>query len=120
LVGAVSYRGKKERKIIEMVKACLMDINGLGTKDYLNIIPLRSYDCLIGMDCLDLHHVVLYCYNKAFTYLDKEGNLKTIQSIPRVVTIKEFPALQLKKIYMKRCQVFAVHMEESPKGKVPM
>jgi hypothetical protein len=36
-----------------------MDMNGLRTKANLNIIPLGSYDCLIGMDCLDEHHVVL-------------------------------------------------------------
>jgi hypothetical protein len=51
-------------KINEMVKACLMEMNGLRTKADLNIIPLGSYDCLIGMDWLDQHHVVLDCYNK--------------------------------------------------------
>jgi hypothetical protein len=84
----------------------------------LNIIPLGSYDFLIGMDWLDQHHVVLDCYNKPFTFLDEEGNLRTIQGIPRVVTIKEVSALQLKKSYRKGCQVFAVHMEEAPKDKV--
>jgi hypothetical protein len=51
--------------------------------------------------------------------LDEEGNLRTIKCIPRVVTIREVSPLQLKKIYRKGCQVFATHMEEAPKGKVP-
>jgi hypothetical protein len=41
-----------------------MDMNGLSTRENLNIIPLGSYDFLIGMDWLDQHHVVLDCYNK--------------------------------------------------------
>jgi hypothetical protein len=68
---------------------------------------LGSYDCLIGMDWLDQHHVVLDYYNKAFTCLDEEGNLRAVQGIPRVVTIREVSTLQLKKSYRKGCQVFA-------------
>jgi hypothetical protein len=108
-----------KRKINEMVKASPMEMNGLHTKVDLNIIPLGSYDFLIGMDWLDEHHVVLECYNKAFTCFDEEGNLRKIQGIPRVVTIREVSALQLKKGYRKGCQVFALHMEKEPKDKVP-
>jgi hypothetical protein len=37
----------------------------------------------------------------------------------RVVTIRKVSSLQLKKIYRKGCQVFAMHMEEAPMDKVP-
>jgi hypothetical protein len=47
-----------------------MEMNGLHTKVDLNIILLGSYDFLISMDWLDENHVVLDCYNKAFTCLD--------------------------------------------------
>jgi hypothetical protein len=87
-----------KRRINEMVKACPMEINGLCTKDDLNIIPLGSYDCLIGMYWLDENHVVLDCY-KTFTCLDEEGNLISIQGITKVVTIREVSSLQLKKNY---------------------
>jgi hypothetical protein len=50
--------------------------------------------------------------------LDEEGNFRTIQGIPRVVTIREILVLQLKKIFGKGCQIFAAHMEEYPKDKV--
>jgi hypothetical protein len=66
-----SATGEK-RKINEMVKTYLMDMNGLCTKTYLNIIPLGSYDFLISMDWLDEHHVFMDCYNKAFTCLDEQ------------------------------------------------
>jgi hypothetical protein len=36
-----------------------------------------------------------------------------------VVTIREISALQLKKCYRKGCQIFAAHLAETPKDKVP-
>jgi hypothetical protein len=49
----VQLATEAKRKINEMFKACPVDMNGLDTRVDLNIIPLGSYDCLIGMDCLD-------------------------------------------------------------------
>jgi hypothetical protein len=45
--------------------------------------------------------------------------IKKVQGIPRAVTIKEISAMQLKKCYRKGCQIFAAHMEEASKDKVP-
>jgi hypothetical protein len=90
-----------ESKIIEMVNACPMEMNGLRTKFDLNIIPLGSYDCLISMYWLNQYHVVIDYYNKEFTCLDEAGNLRTVQGIPRAVTIREVSSLQLKKNYRK-------------------
>jgi predicted aspartyl protease len=42
-----------KRKVNEMVKSCLMDMNGLNTRDIFEHLALGSYDCLIGMDWLD-------------------------------------------------------------------
>jgi hypothetical protein len=84
--GQIATRDK--RRITELVKDFSMDMNGLSTKAYLNIIPLGSYDFLIGMDWLNMHHVILDFYNKAFTCLDEEVNLRIVQGIMRVVTIR--------------------------------
>jgi hypothetical protein len=59
-----------------MVKECPMEMNGLPTKVDFNIIPLGSYDFLIGMEWLDQHHFILDYYNKEFTCLDEVGNLR--------------------------------------------
>jgi hypothetical protein len=109
-----------KRNINEMIKECPMNMNGMNISADLDIIPLGSYDCLIGMDWLDQNHVVLDCYNKAFICLDEEGNLRTIKGIPRVVTVREISALQLKKRYRKGFQIFSVQLEETPKDKVPI
>jgi hypothetical protein len=81
-----------EKKVNEMVKSCLIDMNGLNTKADLNILPLGSYDCLIGMDWLEQHHTLLECHKKEFTCLDEEGKLRKAQGIPRAVTIREISA----------------------------
>jgi hypothetical protein len=107
------------RKVNEMVKSCLIDMNGLNTKADLNIFPLGSYECLIGMDWLDQHHTLLDCHKKVFTCLDEEGKLRKVQGIPRAVTIREILALQLKKCYRKGCQIIAAHLAETPRDKVP-
>jgi predicted aspartyl protease len=62
-----------KRKINELVKYCLIDMNRINTKKYVNIIPLGSYDCLIGMDWLEKNHFVLDFYHKTITCLDEEG-----------------------------------------------
>jgi hypothetical protein len=53
-----------KRKFVELVKSFPVDMNGLSTKANLHILPLGSYDCLIGIDWLDQHHVVLDFHNK--------------------------------------------------------
>jgi hypothetical protein len=42
-----------KRKVTELIKSYSIDMNGLGMKAELNVLPLGSYDCLIGMDWLD-------------------------------------------------------------------
>ena len=77
-----------KRKVVELAKSYPVGMNGLSTKADLNILSLGSYDCLIGMDWLDQHHVILECHNKAFTCLDEEGNRRAIQGISRAVTFR--------------------------------
>jgi hypothetical protein len=67
-----------KRKVNEMVNSCLMDMNGLNTREDLNVLPLGSYEFPIGMDWLDQHHAILDYHNKEFTCLDEEGNLRKV------------------------------------------
>jgi hypothetical protein len=77
-----------KRRINELIKDCPMDMNGLRTKVDLKIIPLGSYNCLMGINLLDKHHVFLEGYSKVFTYLYEEGNWRTVQVLPREILIK--------------------------------
>jgi hypothetical protein len=93
-------------------------MNGLNTKVDVNIIPLGSYDCLIGVDWLEKHHVGLDCYNKTITCLDEEGKQGKIQGILRAVVVRDLSTMQLKKCFRKGCHIFAAHMEDATKDKV--
>jgi hypothetical protein len=62
-----------KRRIHDMVRSCSISLNGVNTSIDLNMIPLGSYDILIGMDWLEKHHFVLDFHNKTFTCLDGNG-----------------------------------------------
>jgi hypothetical protein len=48
----VKLATRAKRKVVDLVKSCPMDMNGISTKAYVNILPLGSYYYLICMDCL--------------------------------------------------------------------
>jgi hypothetical protein len=60
----VKLATREKRKFNEMVNSCLMDMNGLSTREDLNIFPLGSYEFLIGMDWLDKNHAILVLRTK--------------------------------------------------------
>ena len=55
----------------------------------MNILPLGSYDLLIGMDWLEKHRVMPNYYDKTFTCMDDNGNTINVKGIPRKVTIRD-------------------------------
>ena len=67
------------------MKKCYFNMNGLKTHADLNILPLRYYDLLIGMDWLEKHRVILNGYDKTFSCLDDDTII--VKGIPRKVTI---------------------------------
>ena len=55
-----------KRKVSEVVEKFPFVMDGLVTYADLNVLPLGSYDVLIGMDWLESDRVKLDCYNKTF------------------------------------------------------
>ena len=86
-----------KRKVIDFVKYCTLFINQFETSVKLNVLPLGSYDVLIGMYWLEHHRVVLNCFDKTFTCLNNEGETVTVKGIPRKTSIKQIFSLQLKR-----------------------
>jgi predicted aspartyl protease len=101
-----------KRRIHDMVISCSISLNGVNTSIDINIIPLGSYDILIGMDWLEKHHVVLDFHNKTFTCLDGNGKQNTVKGVPRPISIREISTLQLKLCFRKGCQLYAAHVED--------
>ena len=74
----------------------------------LNVLPLGSYNILIGMDQLEQHRVILNCYDKTFTCINNEKKSISVKGIPRKTTIRQISALQLKRVVRKGCKAYAV------------
>jgi hypothetical protein len=108
-----------KRRIHDMVRSHSISLNGMNTSMDLNIIPLGSYDVMIGMDWLEKHHAVLDCHNKTFTCLDGNGKHNTLKGVPRPISIREISALQLERCFRKGCQLYATHVEEPDNTKGP-
>jgi predicted aspartyl protease len=109
-----------KRRIHDMVRSCSISINGVNTSVDLNIIPLGSYDIMIGMDWLEKHHVVLDCHKKTFTCLDGNGKQSTVKGFPKPISIKNISALQLKICFRKGFPLYVVHVEELDNTKGPI
>ena len=62
------------------------------------------------MDWLEKHQVILNCFQKDFTYLNKEEEIIIVTRIPRKIYVRQILALQMKRAVRKGCKVFAVHI----------
>jgi hypothetical protein len=76
-------------------------MDGIETKIDLNVLHLRSYDLIIGMEWLEKYVVVVNCKNKTFDCLDELGKRKTIKGIPRSVSLR------------KGWEIYIVHINEN-------
>ena len=74
------------------------------------MLPLGSYDIIIGMDWLEKHHVIFNYFQNNFTCLNKEGEIITIIGVPRKIYVRQISALQMKKDVRKGCKFFVVHI----------
>ena len=76
----------------------------------VNILPLGSYDMLIGMDWIEKNRIMSNCYDKTFTCIYDTVNTIKVKGIPRKVMIREISSLQMKISMCKGCKVFAVYV----------
>ena len=79
----------------------------------MNVLPLGSCDVLIEMDWLESQMVNLDYYINTFACMDEEGNPIVVRGIPKVISVRQIPAMQLKKFCRKGCRVYAAHVFET-------
>ena len=72
------------------------------------MLPLGSYDMLIGMDSLEQHGVVLNCFDKTFTCINSDGKLINVKGNPRKTSVRQISTLQLKRDVRKGCKYFSI------------
>ena len=98
----------EKRKVNCYVKECALEMSDFTTTVKLNVLPLGSYDLLIGMDWLEQHRVVLNCFDKTFTCVNNNEPPVTVKGVPRKTVIRQISALQLKRAVRKGCKAYAV------------
>jgi hypothetical protein len=108
-----------KRKVTEVIPACQFIMNGLPTRATLNMLPLGSYDLLIGMDWLASHKTKLDCYNKTLECEDGEGRRITLQGIQNPVSVRQISSLQVKKYCRKGCPLYAIQVLNSVENNKP-
>jgi hypothetical protein len=108
-----------KRKVTEVIPACQFIMSGFPTQANLNILPLGSYDLLIGMDWLAAHKTKLDCYNKTLECENEEGRRVTLQGIQNPVSVRQISTLQVKKYCRKGCPLYAIQVLNSVENDKP-
>jgi hypothetical protein len=62
-----------KRKVAKVIPSFQFIMDGFPAQETLNILPLGSYDLLIGMDCLVSYKTKLDCYHKNLECVNQEG-----------------------------------------------
>ena len=101
-----------KRKVTSFVKNCAVIMDQFETFLKLNVLPLDSYDIRIDMYWLEQHGVILNCYDKTFTCINKDGKKISVKGIPRKTTVRQISALQLKRAVRKGCKAYAVTIND--------
>jgi hypothetical protein len=83
------------------------------------MLPLGSYDLLIGMDWLATHKAKLDYYNKTLECEDEEWRKITLQGNQKPVSVRQISTLQVKKCYRKGCPLYAIHVLNSVEDNKP-
>eukprot|EP00253_Pinus_taeda_P020616 PITA_20616 len=99
-----------KRRVGAKIKDCSFTIAGQPVMADLNVLPLGSYDILIGMDWLEKHWSLVDCKTKIIYFKDSLGNKKEMQGIKRLVQVRPITANQLAKCVRKGCQIYAVQV----------
>jgi hypothetical protein len=102
-----------KRKVVEVIPTFQFIMDGLPTQATLNILPLGSYDPLIGMDWLVAYKTKLDCYHKNSECINGEGRKITLWGIEKHVSVRQISTLQMKKYCIKGCPLYAIHVLET-------
>eukprot|EP00253_Pinus_taeda_P022443 PITA_22443 len=97
-------------RVTAKIKDCSLTIAGESVVVDLNVLPLGSYDVLIGMDWLERHWSLVDCKTKVIYYKYQNGHRKEMQGIQRPVQIRPITTTQLEKCIRKGCQMYAIQV----------
>eukprot|EP00253_Pinus_taeda_P012199 PITA_12199 len=99
-----------KRQVSAKISNCSFSIVGQPITADLNVLPLGSYDILIGMDWLEKHWSLVNCKTKTIYYKDDLGQQQELQGIKHPVQIRPITASQLAKCLRKKCQIYTIQV----------
>jgi len=67
-----------KKRVHHWLRYCAYDLNGMPTIAHLNVLPLGSYNILLGMDWLYLHRTKVDDYDKAIECVDDNGEPRVL------------------------------------------
>jgi hypothetical protein len=105
--------------VVEAIPACQLMLGKFPTQATLNVLPLGSYDLLIGMDWLTAHKAKLDCYHKTLEFVSIERKRITLQGIRKPVSVRQISSLQMRKYCRKGCPLYAIQVLETIEGAKP-
>ena len=89
----VQLETRTKRRETNFISECELSLDDQNTKLNMNILPLGSYDIIIGMDWLEKHKVILNCYEKSLTYRDENNTVRTIQWVRKLVLVRQISTM---------------------------
>jgi hypothetical protein len=108
-----------KRKVTKFIPTCQFIMNGLPTQKTLYMLPIGSYDLMIGMEWLDTHKTKLDCYNKNLECEDEEGRKITLHGIQNHVSVRQISSLQVRKYCRKGCRLYGIQVLISVENNKP-
>ena len=67
----------------------------------LNLLPLGSYDIIIGMNWLAKHKAILNCFDNVYTFLAEDKIVRKVRGVIKPVSLRQISTMQLKRVYEK-------------------
>jgi hypothetical protein len=116
----VQLATRTKRKVTKVITTCQFIMNGMSTQEKLNILPLRYYDILIGMDWLHTNKANLDCYNKTLEYEDEDGKGRTLQGIKNPVSVRQLLSIQMNKCCNKGCLLYGIQVVNTVEDHKPI
>ena len=89
-----------------------LDLGTFTTIVDLHILPLGSYDIVLGMDWLAAHQANIDCHRKVVQCVDDTGGQVELLGVQRQISLRMISANQLKRSVRKGCQLFLVSLSD--------
>lgn len=91
---------------------CKISLETFDTLSNLRVIPLGSYDIVLGMDWLEQHQAILDCKVKSINCVDDFRTAKVILGVKRPISLRTISAKQLVRCIWKGCTLFAISVND--------